>query len=75
MPDTITRIDDWAFSGNSITKLELGQGLVSIGGTNTFASNNIKVLVFPDSLKTIEIVPITDINAFNELQQNFVVAS
>ena len=52
IPDTITYIGVFAFYGNKITKLDLGQGITKIDN-EAFHSNSISELTFPKSLKEI----------------------
>jgi len=52
IPDTVVKIDDWAFSGNHIFKLILPKKLVEIGD-GAFIDNELSGLVIPDSVKKI----------------------
>ncbi len=52
IPDTITYIGAWSFSGNSISELNLGTGVEEIGA-EAFHENLLTTITFPASLKKI----------------------
>ncbi|MTD38343.1 leucine-rich repeat protein [Erwinia sp. CPCC 100877] len=54
-PETIEIIDDWAFSGLSINRLVLPQGLKIIGNSSFTSINSSKIgeIVLPDTLVSI----------------------
>lgn len=52
IPDTIKKIDDYAFYGSPITTVDFGKGIVSIG-KESFERTNLTSVIVPDNVKTI----------------------
>ena len=52
IPDSVKKIGSFTFANNSITDLDLGNGVESIN-SNAFAGNNIESLIIPSSVTVI----------------------
>lgn len=52
IPDSIKKIDDYAFYGSPITTVDFGKGIVSIG-KESFERTNLTSVIVPDNVKTI----------------------
>jgi len=52
VPNTVVRINDWAFSGNYIQRLRLSRNLTEIGN-GAFMDNRLLNVVIPDSVRRI----------------------
>jgi hypothetical protein len=52
IPDSVTTIDESAFSTNKLTSVTFGKGIVSIGD-RAFYDNSLTSVTLPDTIKTI----------------------
>lgn len=52
LPNTVTKVDDFAFFGSKLATLKIGTGLKTIG-SSAFAYTPIKSLTIPGNVKTI----------------------
>lgn len=67
IPDGVTSIGSWAFSGADITNIEIPEGVRSIGNGAFFNCGELKSVALPNSLKVIGVQAFSECASLTDL--------